>query len=279
MVSVWRARAGYAAVERVESAAERDSLRIANWNIERLLPSEGRVAAIQEHISRIDADMWILTETHQAFSPGVEYDSVCSGPPDRESSPGERWSAIWSRLPIEPLPAFVSDPARCSAARILHPEIGEVVVHACVLPWGGSEWQGYHSRGGLAFEMALDMYSRDWLSLRDEFPDSTLVVAGDFNQSLVERHYYGSNRQRALLEAALESVGLVAVTAGEGDPVARDSAPYACIDHICISSSPSAMIGPTIRWPETARPDLRLSDHFGVAVECSSDANEQGTST
>ena len=85
-------------------------------------------------------------------------------------------------------------------------------------------WQGYHSRGGLAFEMTLDLYSRDWLSLRDDFPDALPVVAGDFNQSLAEHHYYASNRQRGLLETALGHVGLIAVTTGDGDPVARDLA-------------------------------------------------------
>jgi hypothetical protein len=242
-------------------------LKIANWNLQRLQPSQRRAEAIVEHVVGVGADLWILTETHQAFSPGAGFHSACSGAPDRESAPGERWSAIWSRFPLEPLPDYVSDPARCTAARTTHPELGEVVIHACVLPWGGSMWQGTHSRGGLAFELAVDMYSRDWLSLRTDFPDAVLVVAGDFNQSLADHHYYGSNRQRGLLESALEDVGLTAVTAGAGDPIARDSAPFACIDHICIASKPGIEVDATTRWPDAAAPDPGLSDHFGVAVE------------
>ncbi len=104
------------------------------------------------------------------------------------------------------------------------------------------------------------------MKLRSAFPDAVHVVAGDFNQSLADRHYYGSRAQRAHLEAALAECVLVAMTAGGRDPIARDSAPYACIDHICISESPGLEAARTFRWPDAATPDRRLSDHFGVGV-------------
>jgi endonuclease/exonuclease/phosphatase family metal-dependent hydrolase len=152
---------------------------------------------------------------------------------------------------------------------LLHPEIGELVIYGCVLPWGGSSWRGRPSAGGAAFSAAVGAYRKDWNRLRLAFPKSTLVVAGDFNQSLVDWHYYGSKRQRQILEAALAEVGLTAATAEDGDPIARDSAPCACIDHICISASNDIHIKNRIRWPESAKPNKKLSDHFGVAVEVS----------
>jgi hypothetical protein len=244
-------------------------LKIANWNLRRALPSQRRVSAIREHMAVVGADIWILTETHQAISPGDGFLSVTSGDPDRPSKPGERWVGIWSRSAVEPLSSFVSDAARCVAARTAHPDVGEIVIFGCVLPWVGSAWKEITSAGGAAFAAALDEYRRDWERLRLEFPRAVLVVAGDFNQSLVDWHYYGSKRQRGLLESVLAETGLTVATAGAADPIAREAAPYACIDHICITDSPTLRVGGTTRWPLTPKPGLQLSDHFGVAVELS----------
>ena len=241
-------------------------IRIANWNLERVLPSQARSSAICNHMAEIDADIWILTETHSDLSPGGKYLSSTSAEPDRVSQPGECWSAIWSRFPIEPLPDFVSDSSRCAAAIIEHPKLGTFIVFSCVLPWHGSTWRGIPSRDSEAFSAALEMYSKDWQRARNAFPKATLVVAGDFNQSLVDWHYYGSRKQRGLLEKAIADNMMTVATAGDFDPIARDSAPCACIDHICISKLPDHFAWKTVRWPEMPRPNKKLSDHFGVAV-------------
>jgi hypothetical protein len=242
-------------------------IKIANWNLERVLPSQKRVSAICKEMTVVDADIWILTETHELFSPGEGFLSATSSVPDRESKPGECWAAVWSRFPLEPLPTFVADASRCAAARVMTPDFGDIIVYACVLPWGGSTWRGIPSADGAAFAAALELYSNDWERLRTDYPDAKLVVAGDFNQSLANWHYYGSRKQRGLLEKAISDSGMEVVTAGENDPIARDSAPCACIDHICISQFPGLHVGNTSRWPDTEKPDKRLSDHFGVVVE------------
>lgn len=230
------------------------------------MPSQSRLSAILGHLDAVDDDLWVLTETHEVVGPvGIDH-SVCSAQPDRDSKPGERWVGIRSRTMLEPLQEYVSDPARCAAASALHPEVGHVVIYGCVLPWIGSTWRGIPAASGEAFLAALGEYSRDWERLRARFPESLLVVAGDFNQSMVDWHYYGSNRQRAALEDALAASGLRALTAGEGDPIARDSAPRACIDHICVSDV-SGLETWTFRWPDAPDPDPSLSDHFGVAAD------------
>jgi endonuclease/exonuclease/phosphatase family metal-dependent hydrolase len=167
---------------------------------------------------------------------------------------------------MKPLTEFVSDPARCAASLVSTPS-AETVVYGCVLPWNGSTWRGLPSKGGVAFEAAVTLYSGDWSRLRAAFPDALTVVAGDFNQSLAGFHYYGSKYQRDVLESALRSCGLMACTAGTFDPVARDSAPRACIDHICVSDRPNVRVAQTTRWPAAPKPDSRLSDHFGIIVE------------
>lgn len=222
-------------------------------------------------MAAIDADLWILTETHELVGPGDGYSAAFSGEPDRRSESGERWVGIWSKFPVETLSSFVEDSARCVAARIVHPEFGEIVVYGGVLPWNGSKWRNLPSAGGVAFEAALHMQRSDWNRLRRKFADAMMIVAGDLNQDLASRHYYGSKKNRRLLEKVLEEEGLEAVTAAGHDPVARDSAPYACIDHICVSRSSQWCLLSTKRWPDSNTPDKRLSDHFGIVVELGRD--------
>ncbi len=89
---------------------------------------------------------------------------------------------------------------------------------------------------------------------------------GDFNQSLAPKHYYGSKEKRALLELTLSDFGLKPLTSMDNDPIFRDSAPYACIDHICVSLGDLKKIA-TKRWPEAANLDSADSDHFGVTAK------------
>ena len=113
----------------------------------------------------------------------------------------------------------------------------------------------------------VELYASDWARARSAFPDAVLIAAGDFNQDLAHRHYYGSKARRLLLESALASAGLRPVTAGDDDPIARGSRGYACIDHICVSNEPAVRVGRAMRWPEAPAPVRKISDHFGVAVE------------
>ncbi len=118
----------------------------------------------------------------------------------------------------------------------------------------------------------MTLYQSDWKKLQKAYPDAIHIVAGDFNQSLADWHYYGLKQNRLKLEVALEENNLQAITSGFGDPVARDSSPHACIDHICISKKVGTNVVATMRFPDAEKPDKRLSDHFGVVVELMDDA-------
>ena len=219
-------------------------------------------------MASVEADIWFLTETHENVGPSGLFHHHFSCEPDRPSGLGECWVGLWSKYEMEPLP--VSDPARCAAAHLPDSPLGELVLFGCVLPWS-TEWRGIPGAGGQAFEAALALQHADWDRLETRFPKATLIVAGDFNQDLAVKHYYGSKRKRTLLEDALRDAKLVPFTAGPNDPTARDSAPYACIDHICVSESAAWTLESTARWPDAPAPMRRsLSDHFGVSVEVSS---------
>lgn len=220
---------------------------------------------MEEYFVAADADIWFLTETHEDVEPSRGFFSCFSGSPDRASKEGERWVGIWSRWPIEPLDSYSSDSARCAVGRIADSPIGEVILFGTVLPWT-NEWQGIPGADAQAFEAALALQKSDWLRLSQDFPKATLIVAGDFNQDLAPRHYYGSKKKRSLLESALVECDLVALTSGLGDPIARYSPPMACIDHICLSSGRGWVLDSSTRWPDAPRPVASLSDHFGVSV-------------
>ena len=242
------------------------SLKIANWNVERVTPAKARWQRIREHCATVDADIWTLTETHEDLAPKDGYFSVVSGAPDRVGKPGERWSAIWSKWPIEILNDYVTDSSRCVAGRIADSPFGDIIVYATVLPWK-TDPRGKVSSSYQAFADALNVQKLDWLNIQRDFPDVMLILAGDFNQDLAPWHYYGSTKRRAVLESALVECNLIALTSALNDPIARDSPPMACIDHICMSAGSDWVLESTTRRPDVSKPVASLSDHFGVGVK------------
>ena len=232
-----------------------------------MLPvSATRRENLRAHTDRVDADIWVLTEAHDGFSPGHPFSHSSDAGRDGQRDPEHRWVTLWSRFPIEPL--ATSDSARTVAARVRPPSADPFVIFGTVLPWFGSTWRGFDSSGGVAFRESLAVQSADWLRLRRDFPSDEFFVLGDMNQDLVATspRYYGSLNNRAALEAALFAAGLTALTAGAGDPVRRDSAPCACIDHICMLGDSAWRADAAVRWPDAAVPQRSLSDHFGIAV-------------
>lgn len=240
-------------------------MKLATWNLE--LPASARHRdALLSHIDREKADVWVFTETRDGFTPGHAFFQHSSDEGRDGLDPSElRWVTIWSRYPMEPLET--GDPKRTAAA-LLRPRTGEpFIVYGTVLPWVGSEWRGYTSSDGVAFREALAVQAADWMQLRKDYPAHELFVLGDFNQDMVSSpHHYGSRENRTALERAIADAGMVALTAGAGDPVRRLSAPCAAIDHICVRRDSSWRAEPAIRWPDAPVPEPDLSAHFGLSV-------------
>jgi hypothetical protein len=238
-------------------------MKLATWNL--ALPvAEHRRQEMRRRTDEQGADVWVLTETHAGFTPGHPHSHSSAAGRDGLHKPEHRWATIWSRFPLEPI--ATSDEKRTAAARVLPESEAPFVVYGTVLPWVGSPWRGHPSAGGVAFREALAVQRTDWLRIRDEHPDDELFVLGDFNQDLVTPRYYGSKSNREALERALENAGLVALTAGDGDPIRAKSKLCACIDHVCARLDSKWRAEPAVRWPDADVPDKRLSDHFGVSV-------------
>ncbi len=211
--------------------------------------------------------MLVLTETHDAFDPGYKFSAKSKeGRDEGDNLVGERWVTICSKHRLERI--STSDEHRTTAARVFPKGQAAFLVFGAVLPWLADPWHGF-PKGRAAFVEAVNLQKLDWKALRRAYPDDELFVLGDFNQDLVAKppRYYGSKVARASLEGALTENGLEALTAGDRDPIRRESPPYACIDHICGLIKSRWRLTTTERWPDAPKPlKGKLTDHFGVSV-------------
>lgn len=211
-------------------------LRIATWNVERPKRLEGtRRDRLLTAIQIVQADIWILTETHTSISPDSGFTSISTQTADRAHELGEIWVTIWSRFPMESA-APTSAPYRAIAVRIMPPDARALIVYGIVLPWLGSSWQGIPAVGGAAFSAALSAQCADWLSLQRENSDCDFILAGDFNQDLSTAHYYGSKQNRVALQSVIATAKLQCLTAASLDPVPKHAPSHASINHICVST-------------------------------------------
>ncbi|MBP8018414.1 MAG: endonuclease/exonuclease/phosphatase family protein [Hylemonella sp.] len=244
------------------------TFKLATWNLQ-LPVADSRRKAIRSHTDQENADIWVLTETHDGFSPGHEFHNSSLPGRDGGNGPGHRWVTIWSKQPLEALET--GDKKRTAAVRVFPANAAPYLVYGTVLPWKGDKWEGHPSAGGVAFQKALELQLQDWTALQRAYPEDEFFLLGDLNQDLVSRpRYYGSLSNRRALEVALATAGLMALTGGDKDPIRRNSHPCACIDHICAKTDSRWKLNMTSRWPNGNTPDRKLSDHFGVAAELSS---------
>lgn len=239
-------------------------LRIATWNLERATTAQKRLDA-QERMAEWDADIWVLTESRDDVVPRGQFRAIARSALRPGGSRDERWVTIWTRVEdadAASLPTQDSEFTACATFPGM--PRGPLTVYGTVLPWSGSIWRGYPSAGAVAYGAAIDVQAIDWRELGER---GEVCVAGDFNQDLVDRHYYWSGAAREHLARALNASQLTAATGGDTDPVRRltDGA-AACIDHICLSPSlNSRLASPPIAWA-SERGGRRISDHPGVMV-------------
>ena len=93
-------------------------VKLANWNLERAATSARR-DALRQYTDKIAADVWVFTETHRDFTPGLPHS--CSSVEGRDGvskldTPSDRWVMIWSKHPLEQM--MTNDAIRTAAARI-----------------------------------------------------------------------------------------------------------------------------------------------------------------
>ena len=206
----------------------------------------------------MNADVWVLTETHVEFSPGSDFYLLAHSAeePDRNSKSGECWVAIWSRS-VGHSVQLMGDRERVAAARI----DGYVVV-GTVLPWL-SDSRDPQLTGEALFRARLNEQVGDWRRLGAE---GTICIAGDFNQDLLPAgHYYGSKGGRVALREALSSCELDCLTGGDNDPLGGGVG-LANIDHICVRKMSPLSYPLSSAWPPVGQLN-GLTDHYCIYAD------------
>lgn len=237
-------------------------LRVGTWNVQYARGMEKNQRR-RDFLASKEAQVWVLTETHDDLDLSASHEPVHSD--QRYSAPGGRWTTIWTSLPlIERLPT--SDPRRCVAVRLDAGDAGEVIVYGTVLPWNGDVGPGKDSaaKGWEEFPRVVPGQGREWASLRERFPEATLIVAGDLNQDLGGKHYYGTKACRALLNTELTRANLVCLTTT--DRFDAETLQHPPIDHVCAGPGQGRDFTTDVDGWNSVVDGAKLSDHGGVLV-------------
>ena len=97
-------------------------LRVATWNVDRSgVRKIDRLKPQLEVLASINADILILTETHESAKPsGYEY-HLASEPAPRYHKSGESCASIWSRYPLAYLIGISVHGRSCKTTRLQQP--------------------------------------------------------------------------------------------------------------------------------------------------------------
>lgn len=239
-------------------------MRIATWNVESLKTlTPERKSAFHGAMAGVDADVWVLTETWTTFSPGPDYRLLARSQTaeDLKPWPDRCWVSIWTKPPLVAMPLKVhrhSD--RMAGGRIETPGRADIVIVGTVLPWNGDKlWPK-----ATDFCAAVASQAEEWGALRGDPDGCTLVVAGDFNQSVPYEQWYGSKTGEVAVNSALRELDLLCLTDGNCPLAGRPR-----IDHICVGRNglaPDCL--PRIGgWAIPTVNDRPVTDHSGVYVD------------
>lgn len=241
-----------------------DRMRIATWNLESLKTlTPERDAAFRLAMAKIDADVWVLTETWIDLPPLLNYRLVAQSrdADDLMRWPNRCWVSIWAKSSLAARTQVVHSQAdRMACGWIKVPGHRDIMVVGTVLPWRSDTlWPG-----DVGFGAALARQAEEWGAIRGRSDMCDFVLAGDFNQSLPHRPYYGSKKGEDALDDALQRHDLVCLTTGN-DPLTDEPR----IDHICVGRSSlkcprSAYVG---AWAIPSINDKPIADHAGVYAE------------
>lgn len=238
------------------------AIRIATWNLER--PKQnGHSKNLRriEKIHEINADLWVLTETHSAIALDGYACLATSSQPGYHTD-GESFAAIWSRWPIRrAIPTF--DPYFSVCAEVDSPA-GPMLIFGTIITYANNPGPGGKARRWEEHRKSIAAHAADWRRLREEFPNHLLCVAGDFNQSRDGSGWYEDADSVAKLSLALDRSSLKCVT--ELDMRANGLS-RATIDHICLSQPLASGVRTIGAWEGKAPDDCKMSDHNGVFID------------
>lgn len=238
------------------------SFRIATWNLERPKQNgESKNRHRIDMIRKVDADLWVLTETHSVIVLDG-YASIASlSQPDYHSN-GESFATIYSRWPIrQAVPTFDAHFAVC--AEVDSP-VGPMLVFGTIITYANDPGPDGNSRRWAEHRKSIDSHAANWRQLRDQFPNHLFCVAGDFNQSRDGSGWYEDADSVRNLSRALDHSQLQCLTELN---MRTNGLSRATVDHICLSQSLTARVCGIGAWEGKTEDGHQMSDHNGVFID------------
>ena len=245
------------------------ALTVINWNVEWATPRSGRSPDILARIAAHEPDIVCLTETHLELLSQWDGHVISARLDWNQSTNKERRKVLlWSSKPWTVVDDFGSDalPPGRFVSGTTETSLGSITVIGVCIPYHNANvnvgaktsvpWQDH------------EQYLDGLASILKTTPPERLVVVGDFNQQIGQRHRpYPplSHPARTALKAAMRSgraMQLTIATFGLGRRGRRT------IDQIAISGDLCAESLATIN--NFAADGSKLSDHFGVVANLSS---------
>jgi hypothetical protein len=239
-------------------------VRIGTWNLE-CVCFKDRNAARLKFLRERDADIWVLTETHEEIDLSSTHSHAARSLPRPRTRNGMHWVDIWSRYPV--IAAIEMSDVR-TAAVLLDTPVGPLIVFGTVWPWhsdtgeypGDPAWKNWARQAPV-----IELQAEQWAQLRAAHSKALLCVAGDLNMTFGGPNAYSSREGRIEAALAMQTNDLVCTTAWALLP--PGALQYGPIDHILLSSETARSTGVVETWAGKPRDPERLSDHSGLIVE------------
>lgn len=244
-------------------------LRIATWNLDRSgIRKKTRIGPQLKKLEGVDADILVLTETHESTRPsGYDFHIASKRDPDYHQE-GESCVSIWSRYPLAEIPSTPENRYLTVCAEIHGPTgIGEIVLYGTIITYGADGVSEGLAKHWERHRAAVKSQVEEWNTLSKQFPGHLRIVAGDFNENLDGKRWYGVKDAKDAIQSGLTTAGMRCPTAAKsisllaGDGILSRST----VDHICVSSD-HAKILRVLAW-EGNDGGLTLSDHNGILVD------------
>jgi len=238
-------------------------MKIATWNVAYGV-SPSKNLRILEQMERVDADIWVLTETHDELRPPTSgtWCAITSDDRPREAEgvkEGSRWFTIWTRFPVMETVRPDYDSVRTTAGVVDTP-FGPLLDFGTVLPW-------YQDVDRTVAE-EITRQTEDMKVMFHSLGDVLICVAGDFNVNLGGPHYYGKDESKDAVRKRLGDQELVTLTDFDHTgPVQFGE--FGLIDHIAVSVQLAKRACSVDVWQRENEQGETMSDHCGVAIEFS----------
>lgn len=218
-------------------------MKIATWNVERLKHFR-EIDKIHTHLSDVNADILVLTETDTRIFTGFKYQfhtlPLLELQPNFYQKTERRVSLYTHYRCVQQMDTYDNHTAICLE---LETELGNLLVYGTIMGILGNREK--------SFQTDLLKQMEDIGKLSADGKD--ICVIGDYNLTFSDYYYY-TKFGRELVEDIFKDCRIRILTRNSSE----------CIDHISISESFISDKGIAIyEWNQ----DKKLSDHKGIVIE------------